>query len=122
MKVVILCGGKGTRLSEYTEEIPKPMINIGGKPILWHLMKAYEHHGYDDFILCLGYKGENIKEYFYHYEIMANDFQVTLGRKDSVKIFHNHDENNWTITMADTGLKALKGARLKRIEKYVESV
>ena len=121
ISVVILCGGLGTRLREETEFRPKPMVSIGNRPILWHIMKIYACHGYDDFVLCLGYRGEMIKEYFYHYEIMANDFQVTLGQKDAIKIFHKHDENDWKITLASTGDKALKGARLKRIEKYVNS-
>lgn len=121
MKVVILCGGIGTRLKEETEFKPKPMIMIGDRPILWHIMKIYAHYGYNDFVLCLGYKGEIIKEYFYHYEIMVNDFQVTLGNKNDIKIFHNHDEKDWKITLANTGDKALKGARLKRVEKYIDS-
>ena len=121
MKVVILCGGMGTRIKEETEFKPKPMVMIGDRPILWHIMKIYAHHGYNDFILCLGYKGEIIKEYFYHYEIMANDFQVTLGRRNAIEIFHNHQEEDWKVTLANTGEKALKGARLKRIEKYIDS-
>jgi len=121
MKVVILCGGMGTRLKEETEFKPKPMVMIGDRPILWHIMKIYAHYGYDDFVLCLGYKGEIIKEYFYHYEILANDFQVTLGRKNEIKIFHNHQEKNWKVILSDTGDKALKGARLKRIERYIDS-
>jgi len=121
MKVVILCGGMGTRLKEETEYRPKPMVMIGNRPILWHIMKIYAHYGYNDFVLCLGYKGEVIKEYFYHYEIMANDFQVTLGQSNTFQIFHNHQENDWKIILSDTGDKALKGARLKRIEKYIDS-
>jgi glucose-1-phosphate cytidylyltransferase len=121
MKVVILCGGLGTRLREETEFRPKPMVQIGDRPILWHIMNIYATQGYQDFILCLGYRGQQIKEYFYQYEIMANDFQVTLGLKDSLQIFHNHSEKGWRVLLADTGEKALKGARLKRIERYVDS-
>lgn len=118
--VVILCGGLGTRLKEETEYRPKPMVLIGNRPILWHIMKIYDQYGYDDFILCLGYKGEVIKEYFYHYEILTNDFRLTLGQKNAVEIFHNHQESNWKITLINTGDKALKGARLKRVEKYID--
>jgi len=111
----------GTRLKEETEFKPKPMVMIGNRPIIWHIMKTYASYGYNDFVLCLGYKGNVIKEYFYHYEIMANDFQIKLGEKESLKIFHNHSEKDWKITLVDTGEKTLKGARLKRIEKYVDS-
>ena len=121
MKVVILCGGIGTRLKEETEFKPKPMVMIGNRPILWHIMKTYASYGYNDFVLCLGYKGDIIKQYFYHYEIMANDFQVTLGEKDPIRIFHNHGEKDWKILLSDTGEKTLKGARLKRVERYVDT-
>ena len=120
IKVVILCGGMGTRLREETEYRPKPMIEIGGKPILWHIMKNYSHYGFKDFVLCLGYKGEMIKEYFYNYEILNNDFTIELG-KHKVQLHNSHDEFGWKITLIDTGEKALKGARLKRIEKYIDS-
>lgn len=120
MKVVILCGGLGTRLREETEFRPKPMVEIGGKPILWHIMKIYAYYGFKKFILCLGYKGEMVKEYFYNYEVLNNDFTIELGDKKNVKIHSNHTENGWQITLADTGDKALKGGRLKRVEKYVD--
>ena len=94
---------------------------IGDRPILWHIMKIYAHYGFNDFVLCLGYKGESIKEYFYKYEMLANDFQVTLGQKNETKIFHNHKENDWKIILSNTGVKTFKGARLKRIEKYIDS-
>lgn len=119
MKVVILCGGLGTRLREETEFRPKPMVEIGGKPILWHIMKIYGHYGFRDFILCLGYKGEIIKEYFYNYEFINNDFTIELG-DNNIEIHSGHGEKGWRITLADTGDKALKGARLKRVEKYVD--
>jgi glucose-1-phosphate cytidylyltransferase len=120
IKVVILCGGIGTRLKEETEYRPKPMVEIGGKPILWHIMKIYAHYGFKDFILCLGYKGELIKEYFYNYEILNNDFTIELG-KHKMQPHNSHGEFGWKITLIDTGEKALKGARLKRIEKYIDS-
>lgn len=120
MKVVILCGGLGTRLREETEFKPKPMVEIGGKPILWHIMKTYAYYGFKDFILCLGYKGEMIKEYFYNYEVLNNDFTIELGNHKSIEIHSSHGEKGWCITLADTGDKALKGARLKRVEKYID--
>ncbi len=119
MKVVILCGGLGTRLREETEFRPKPMVNIGSKPVLWHIMKRFTVFGYREFILCLGYKGEMIKEYFYHYELMNNDFTVELGKENKFSIHRTHAENGWMVTLANTGEKALKGARIKRIEKYI---
>ena len=120
MKVVIFCGGMGARLREETEYKPKPLIEIGGKPILWHIMKIYGYYGFKDFILCLGYKGEMIKEYFYNYEILNNDFTIELG-KHKIQLHNLHDEFDWKVTLIDTGEKALKGARLKRIEKYIDS-
>lgn len=121
MKVVILCGGLGTRLREETEFRPKPMVHIGSRPILWHIMKLYAHYGFKDFVLCLGYKGEMIKEYFYDYEALNNDFTIKLGKGKEVEIHSNHAEEDWRVTLADTGEKALKGARLKRIEKYIDT-
>ncbi len=120
MKVVILCGGLGTRLREETEFHPKPMIEIGGKPILWHIMKIYAHYGFTDFLLCLGYKGEMIKEYFYNYGILNNDFTIELGNGRNIEICSNHNEEGWRVTLVDTGDKALKGARLKRVQKYID--
>jgi glucose-1-phosphate cytidylyltransferase len=119
MKVIILAGGFGTRLGTITEVIPKPMVCIGEKPILWHIMKIYSHFGYRDFILSLGYKQQIIKEYFHHYHIHANDFNINLGTKD-IKILNSHDEIDWTISLIDTGLNALKGARIKKVEKYLD--
>lgn len=120
MKVVILCGGLGTRLREETEFRPKPMVEIGGKPILWHIMKVYAHYGFTDFILCLGYKGELIKEYFYNYEFLNNDFTIELGKRKNIKVYNKHNEKKWKVTLLNTGEKALKGARLKKIEKYID--
>ncbi|MDD5005712.1 MAG: glucose-1-phosphate cytidylyltransferase [Candidatus Omnitrophica bacterium] len=120
MKVVILCGGRGTRLKEETEFKPKPMVEIGGKPILWHIMKIYSSYGFNDFVLCLGYKGEMIKEYFLNYEAMNNDFTIRLDEKDRIKFHSKHPETNWKIALVDTGLNSNTGARIKRIEKYID--
>ena len=119
VKVVILCGGAGTRLREETEYRPKPMVNIGDRPILWHIMKYYSQFGFDEFVLALGYKGDMIKNYFCHYELMNNDVTIDLGRKENICIHHSHDESGWKITLANTGEKTLKGGRLKKIEKYI---
>ncbi|MFH1539121.1 MAG: glucose-1-phosphate cytidylyltransferase [bacterium] len=120
MNTVILCGGLGTRLREETEFRPKPMVYIGDRPILWHIMKIYARYGHTDFILALGYRGEMIKNYFCHYEILNNDVTIELGRSDEICFHRTHDESGWKITHADTGEKALKGARLKRVEKYLD--
>ena len=121
MKVVILCGGMGTRLREETEFRPKPMVKIGAKPILWHIMKCYAHYGFNQFILCLGYKGEVIKEYFYHYMLQNNDVTVKLGRDRQVTIHENIEVEDWEVTLVDTGENALKGARIHKIQKYIDS-
>jgi glucose-1-phosphate cytidylyltransferase len=120
MKVVILCGGKGTRLREETDIKPKPMVLIGGKPIIWHIMKGYSHYGFNEFILCLGYKGDVIKDYFLNYDQINNDFTLNLGSKKLS--FHNPcREHDWTITFAETGENTMTGTRIKRIEKYIGS-
>lgn len=119
--VVILAGGLGTRLREQTEFIPKPMVPVGGKPILWHIMKIYSHYGFKRFVVCLGYKGDIIKEYFFHYNIMNSDFTVKLGDHRSLKLHNSHSEEDWEVTLADTGLKAMTGARVKRIEKNIDA-
>ncbi|MBN2108344.1 MAG: glucose-1-phosphate cytidylyltransferase [Deltaproteobacteria bacterium] len=122
MPVVILCGGMGTRLREETEYKPKPMVEIGGKPIVWHIMKIYAHYGYRKFILCLGYKGNVIKEYFLNYEAMSNDVTVSLGRGNSKTCYlSDHKEQNFEITLVDTGLHTLTGGRVKRIEKFIDA-
>ena len=118
MKVVILCGGKGTRLREETEFKPKPLVEIGGKPILWHIMKIYSHYGFNDFVLCLGYKGNLIKEFFLNYDYFTNDFKFNLKNK-KVDAYENTTED-WNITFADTGIKSQTGSRIKRVEKYVD--
>ncbi|OGJ87034.1 MAG: glucose-1-phosphate cytidylyltransferase [Candidatus Raymondbacteria bacterium RifOxyA12_full_50_37] len=118
MQTIILCGGLGTRLKEETEFRPKPMVNIGTQPVLWHIMKIYAMQGLTDFTLALGYKGDMIKEYFFNYEYLNNDFTIELGSRKTT-IHHVHKEDGWKITLADTGEKTLKGGRLKRVEKYI---
>ncbi|MGH8509322.1 MAG: sugar phosphate nucleotidyltransferase [Gammaproteobacteria bacterium] len=119
MKVVLFCGGLGTRLREYSETIPKPLVNIGPRPILWHLMKYYAHYGHTDFILCLGYRGDLIKEFFLRYnECVSNDFQLADGGK-TIKLY-NSDIDNWRISFVDTGLNSNIGQRLKAVERYLE--
>lgn len=120
MKVVILCGGFGTRLREETEIRPKPMVDIGGRPILWHIMKTYAHYGFNDFVLCLGYKGEMIKDYFLNYDYMGNDLIVSL-KTGTVDIPSRQNSVDWNITLADTGQSAMTGARVSRIAKYVDT-
>lgn len=117
MKVVILAGGFGTRLSEETGNRPKPMVEIGGKPILWHIMKIYESQGFNDFIICLGYKGYDIKEYFANYLMHQSDMICDFGN-NNVEYFNNKTEN-WKVTLVDTGLNTMTGGRIKRIEKYI---
>ena len=119
MKLVILAGGYGSRLGNLTNSIPKPMVQVGGKPIIWHIMKTYAHYGIKEFIICLGYKGHVIKDYFLHYDSNCNDFTVDLS-DNSVKFHSNHEEYDWKVTLVDTGLDTLKGGRLKRIEKYLD--
>jgi glucose-1-phosphate cytidylyltransferase len=117
MKVVIFCGGLGTRFREETEFRPKPMTEIGGKPLLWHIMKIYAHYGLKDFILCLGYKGYMIKEYFSHYFLHTSDVTFNL-RKNEIKV-HSTISEPWKITLVDTGQDTMTGGRLKRVQKYV---
>jgi glucose-1-phosphate cytidylyltransferase len=117
MKVVILAGGRGTRLSEETTSIPKPMVGIGGKPIIWHIMKIYSHFGFNDFIVCLGYKGYMAKEYFSHYFMHMSDVTIDL-KKNDLKV-HATSTEPWKITLVDTGLETMTGGRLKRVRKYI---
>ena len=118
MKVVILAGGRGTRISEESTMRPKPMIEIGGKPILWHIMKIYSYYGFHEFIICLGYKGYMIKEYFADYYLHTSDvtFDFTQGNRMTV---HNNVSEPWKVTLVDTGLDAQTGARIKRVQDYV---
>src|SRR5271165_5076642 len=120
VKVVMLCGGLGTRLREETEYRPKPMVEIGGRPILWHIMKLYAHNGFNDFVLCLGYRGNMIKEYFLNYEAMNNDFTICLGQQSKIRYNAVHEEQGFQVTLAETGAATMTGGRLKRVEKYIE--
>lgn len=119
MKVVILCGGLGTRLREETEYKPKPMIEIAGKPILWHIMKTYAHYGYTEFMLCLGYKGDVIRDYFYNYEARNSDSTIELGNRN-ILVHGSHPEKGWRITLVETGKNTMTGARVKRMERYLD--
>jgi len=121
MKVVMLCGGLGTRLREETEFRPKPMVEIGGRPILWHIMKLYARSGFREFVLCLGYRGNMIKEYFLNYEAMNNDFTICLGRESKIQFNDVHAEQGFQVTLADTGLSTMTGGRVKRIRKYIDA-
>ena len=121
MKVVILCGGKGTRLREETEYRPKPMLPIADRPILWHIMKTYAHYGFKEFILCLGYKGEMIKEYFRNYFWNVCDTTIHLGPDVEAKFHTRHTEEDWQVTLADTGENSMTGDRVYRIKKYLGS-
>ena len=117
MKVVILAGGLGTRLSEETDTRPKPMVEIGGKPVLWHIMKIFSHYGFNEFIICLGYKGFFIKEFFANYFLHQSDLTIDLA--DNSKLVHSNFSENWKITLVDTGLNTLTGGRIKRVQKYI---
>lgn len=121
LKVIILCGGRGTRMKEETEFRPKPLVEVGGRPILWHIMKIYAHYGFRDFVLCLGYKGNMIKEYFLNYEAMNNDFTVQLGDHNKILFHTAHQECNWNVALVNTGEEAQTGSRIKRVEKYIDS-
>ena len=121
IQTVILAGGQGTRLREETEFKPKPMVQIGEHPLLWHILKIYSYFGFKDFIICLGYKGEIIKEYFINYEMMNNDITVRIGKIKSIELHPNEGNlEEWNITLADTGLKSMTGSRVKRIQKYIK--
>ena len=118
MKVVILAGGFGTRLSEYTETIPKPMVSIGGKPLLWHIMNIYGRANHKDFYLALGYKSEVIKEYFYKYSRFNSNFTINL--KDGSLDYHDNKNLNWKVSFINTGLETATGGRIKAISEYVQ--
>ena len=117
MKVIILAGGFGTRLSEYTETIPKPMVEIGGKPILWHIMKSYSNHGYNEFVILLGYKGYVIKEFFSNYFLHQSD--VTIDLTDNSMKVHQNKSEPWKVTLLETGLNTFTGGRIKRAKDYI---
>lgn len=118
MKVVLFCGGLGTRLREYSEAIPKPLVSVGARPIIWHLMRYYAHYGHKDFVLCLGYRGDMIREYFLRYnECMSNDFTMSYGGRNIE--LHSSDIQDWRITFVDTGLHSNLGQRLLRVRDYL---
>lgn len=118
MKVVILAGGKGSRISEYTQDIPKPMIKIGEKPIIWHIMNTYSKFGYKNFYIALGYKSEIIKQYFLNYQTYSYDFQVNIKNK-SIKMFDAQNED-WNVSLINTGINSMTGGRLKNLKKYID--
>jgi glucose-1-phosphate cytidylyltransferase len=119
MKTVILCGGLGTRMREETEYRPKPLVDIGGRPILWHIMKLFAHHGHQDFVLCLGYRAEMIKDYFLNYEALNNDFTLRLGRSRQIEYHGAHGEQDFQVTLVDTGLATQTGGRIAKIERFL---
>jgi glucose-1-phosphate cytidylyltransferase len=121
MRVVILCGGKGTRIRDASENLPKPLLPIGGRPILWHIMKGYAHHGFRDFVLCLGYKGWLLKEFFLNYHSMSSDLLVTLGAGGTTEFMGASVDENWRVLLADTGEATMTGGRLAAVRKYVEA-
>lgn len=120
MKVVILCGGQGTRLREETEFKPKPMVMVGNYPIVWHIMKMYGFFGFKDFVLCLGYKGDMIKEYFLNYQAMNSDFTIQLGQQREMESHGMQGADDFRVTLADTGADNMTGSRVKQIEKYID--
>lgn len=117
MKVILLAGGFGTRLSEYTETIPKPMVHIGGKPILWHIMQIYAAYGHNDFYVALGYKAEIVKEYFLNYKTLNSDFTIDLAT--GVVKSHQSDKVDWRVTLVETGLNSMTGGRVKRMKPFI---
>ena len=119
MKVVILAGGFGTRISEESQYVPKPMIEIGDKPILWHIMKGYSHFGYDEFIICAGYKQQVVKDWFANYFLHNSDVTFDFMRGHNDMIIHNQHCEPWKVTVVDTGLNTMTGGRIKRVQPYV---
>jgi glucose-1-phosphate cytidylyltransferase len=120
MQVVILCGGQGTRIRDVADDIPKPMIPIGGRPILWHIMKGFAHQGFNDFVLCLGYKSWTIKRYFLDYRYANVDFSLNLLAPERIDVQRAASLENWRVTLAETGIDAMTGCRVKRIERYIQ--
>jgi glucose-1-phosphate cytidylyltransferase len=124
MKVVILCGGQGTRIRDASEVLPKPMLPVGGKPIVWHIMKTYAHHGFKDFVLTLGYKGWLLKEFFLNYRAMTSDLRVTLGPAHATEVLGRAhggaEDEDWTVTLAETGEHTMTGGRVAAVRRYVE--
>lgn len=120
--VAILCGGKGTRMKEETEFRPKPMVMVGDRPMIWHIMKTYSHYGFNDFMLCLGYKGEMIRDYFFNYDWNHSDVMLELGSKKTTKLGNGHDEEDWKIWLVDTGQETNTGGRLKRLAIHLDNI
>lgn len=119
MKVVILAGGFGTRISEESHLKPKPMVEIGGRPILWHIMKIYSYYGFNDFVICLGYKGYCIKEYFAHYFLHEADVTFDFREQNQQQVIHHHQAEPWKVTLVNTGLNTFTGGRVKRVQQYI---
>lgn len=118
--LVLLAGGLGTRMREETEFKPKPMVEVGGRPVLWHIMKNYASSGVRDFVVCAGYRGSVIKEYFLNYEAISNDFTINLGNRDEVAFHGGHEESDWNVTVANTGEATMTGGRVFRIKQYAK--
>ena len=121
VKTIILCGGHGTRIRGVADNVPKPMIPIGDRPILWHIMKTYAYFGINDFVLCLGFQGSAIKQYFLDYQYLMSDVTLTLGIENNIKIHNGHPEQGWRVTLAETGLHTQTGARIRQVKKYLEN-
>jgi len=121
IQAVILCGGMGTRIREATESRPKPMIEVGGKPLLWHIMKMYSHYGINDFVLCLGYKQEVIRDYFLNHEALNTNMTIDFSSRNKILFHDSLKEREWKVTLVDTGLNAMTGARVKKIEKFISN-
>jgi glucose-1-phosphate cytidylyltransferase len=121
LKVVILAGGYGTRIRDVADDIPKPMIPIGSYPILWHIMKTYAKFGHKEFVVCLGYKGNVIRDFFLNYEAYTHDFSITFGKRGGISYHSSHEESDWKITLAETGVKSMTGARIKKVKQYVQN-
>ena len=118
--LVLLAGGLGTRMREETEFKPKPMVEVGGRPVLWHIMKNYSTAGVRDFVICAGYRGTVIKEYFLNYEALTNDFTINLGNRNNINFHGGHDESDWSVTVANTGEATMTGGRVFRVKQYTK--
>jgi glucose-1-phosphate cytidylyltransferase len=118
---IILCGGRGSRISEYNSTIPKPLVPIGNRPILWHIMKIYATHGHMDFVLALGWLGEEIRRFFLHYEALTRDFTIQLGTKDEIEFLHDQPDEGWRVTCVDTGTDTLTGTRVRLAAAHLGS-
>jgi len=116
---VVLCGGRGTRISEMSQVVPKPMLSVGGRPILWHIMKIYASHGYTDFVLALGWLGEEIRRFFLHYDALTSDFVIELGRGGGIRFINDHTEESWRVACIETGVDALTGTRVRRATRHL---